>query len=73
MKIVVYLRGEMLKPNILLFCAQGMARRVRRLPAAPMMAMTIQLELEYHRDQAMVSFHITYMVPVVIVAELLYG
>ena len=44
MKMVVYLRGEMLNPNILLVWAQGMARRVRRLPAAPTMAMTIQLE-----------------------------
>ena len=45
MKMVVYLRGEMLNPSTLLSCAQGTARRVRRLPADPTMAMMIQLEL----------------------------
>ena len=42
MKMVVYLRGVLWKPSVLLAWAQGMARRVRRLPAAPMMATMMQ-------------------------------
>ena len=40
----VYLRGLRLKPRILLDCAQGMARRVRRLPSAPATATRMHLD-----------------------------
>ena len=44
MKMVVYLRGVLWNPSILLAWAQGMARRVRRLPAAPTVATRMHLD-----------------------------
>ena len=52
-----------------------MARRVRRLPAAPTMEMTMQLELNYNAIMGArfgVTF-ISYIEPVAELTELLYG
>ena len=38
------MRGLRLKPRILLDCAQGMARRGRRLPSAPATATRMHLD-----------------------------
>ena len=52
-----------------------MARRVRRLPAAPTMEMTMQLELNYNAIME-ASFGVTFIShiePVAELTELLYG
>ena len=38
LKMVVYFRGGLLKPNILFLRAQGIDLRVKRLPKAPILA-----------------------------------
>ena len=43
MNIVVYFDGVMLNPGKLFLCAQGMARRANKFPAAPKRATKMHL------------------------------
>ena len=50
--ILVCLKGTRSNPNILFFCAQGMARSVNRFPTPPNMAKKMHLKIQYKMKKA---------------------
>ena len=71
-KIVVYLAGGLSNPKILLLWAQGIARRVRRLPKAPTKATIKHLYGKSLTDISL-EFTLTHNEPAAILKSCEYG